>query len=274
MGLRMQNSFGRILRSTLRHRWTFIASVVCALFVAALWGGNIVAVFPVLKVVLKGESLQDWIGHEVVHAESALTQDDAQIAQLQQDLAHAAPDSKARLETALDSAKFHRWTGQIGLAAYRGVKTVADRFLPRDPLASLAVIMGLLMLGTAVKDIFLVTNAVLVSRLAEWTTFDLRKQFYRRTLRMDLATFNNEGTSDLISRFTNDMNTLSAGVTSLFGQMIREPLKGLACLILAGLISWRLLLLSLLLAPPTFLGVRWLAKRLKRANRRAMEEMA
>ena len=58
------------------------------------------------------------------------------------------------------------------------------------------------------KDVFLISNSILVDRLAELATFDLRKQFYRRTLRMDLATFADEGTSDLMSRFTHDMEAV------------------------------------------------------------------
>ena len=117
-------------------------------------------------------------------------------------------------------------------------------------------------------------NTVLVARLAEAGTFSLRKLFYRRTLRMDLASFHNDGTSDLMSRFTFDMETVSAGMTALFGKVIREPIKAIACLVGAAFICWRLLLLSLVIAPLAALVIHWLAKSLKRANRRAMEEMA
>jgi ATP-binding cassette subfamily B protein/subfamily B ATP-binding cassette protein MsbA len=91
---------------------------------------------------------------------------------------------------------------------------------------------------------------------------------------MDLATFSEDGTADLMSRFTNDMNQVASGLEALFGKLIREPMKMVACLIGAGFICWRLLLLSLVVAPLAGYLVRWLARSLKRANRRAMEEMA
>ena len=47
----------------------------------------------------------------------------------------------------------------------------------------------------------------------------------------------------------------------------------IACLVGAALVCWRLLLLSLIVAPPAALAIRWLSKMLKRANRRAMEQM-
>ena len=70
---------------------------------------------------------------------------------------------------------------------------------------------SLLLWARSLKDLFLIANNVLVARLAQLATFDLRKLFYRRTLRMDLATFNDEGTSDLMSRFTNDMQNVAGG---------------------------------------------------------------
>ena len=115
---------------------------------------------------------------------------------------------------------------------------------------------------------------MLTSRLSQLATFDLRKMFYRRTLRMDLANFSEDGTADLMSRFTNDVNQVAKGLDSLFGKLIREPLKMLACLAGAAFISWRLLLLTMFITPVAAFSIQWLAKMLKRANRRAMEEMA
>jgi ATP-binding cassette subfamily B protein/subfamily B ATP-binding cassette protein MsbA len=55
--------------------------------------------------------------------------------------------------------------------------------------------------------------------------------------------------------------------------MILEPLKMLACLIGAAYICWRLLVISLLIAPlAAYIMVR-MSQSLKKANRRAMEEM-
>ena len=117
-------------------------------------------------------------------------------------------------------------------------------------------------------------NNILVVRLAQLGTFDLRKLFYRRTLRMDLATFSEDGTADLMSRFTNDMNQVAGGLDSLFGKLIREPLKMFACLAGAAYFSWRLLLLTLIVTPVAgFPSAGW-RRVLKRANRRAMEEIA
>ena len=42
-------NFLRVLRLSLRYRFTFVASIVCALGVGVLWGGNIGAVYPFVE---------------------------------------------------------------------------------------------------------------------------------------------------------------------------------------------------------------------------------
>jgi ATP-binding cassette, subfamily B, bacterial MsbA len=91
---------------------------------------------------------------------------------------------------------------------------------------------------------------------------------------MDLTTFGNDGAGELMSRFTYDMESVASGLNSLFGKAVREPLKMIVCLAGAAWVCWRLLLLSLLIAPVAALLVGRLGRLLKRANRRAMEEMS
>ena len=55
---------------------------------------------------------------------------------------------------------------------------------------------------------------------------------------------------------------------------ILEPMKLTACLIGAALVSWQLLLLTVLAAPLAGYAVHMLAKSLKRANRRALKELS
>ena len=91
---------------------------------------------------------------------------------------------------------------------------------------------------------------------------------------MDLATFSEDGNRRPDEPLHQRHEPGGVGLESLFGKLIREPLKMIACLAIAGFICWRLLLLSLVVAPVAAYLVRWLARMLKRANRRAMEEMA
>ena len=61
--------------------------------------------------------------------------------------------------------------------------------------------------------------------------------------------FGDQGSSELTARFTNDMESLGAGVKMLFGKVVAEPLRALACIIGACFISWQLTLMFLILVP-------------------------
>ncbi|NLX96642.1 MAG: ABC transporter ATP-binding protein [Rhodopirellula sp.] len=267
-------NFGRALRLSLKYRITFISSIVCAILVGVLWGGNIGAVYPLVEIAFQGKSLQYWVDSRIEGVHEAIAEKTAEAEQLRQELADSPADKRQKVEARLRMAQSRLAAEQGALAGYQRLKPYIDTYLPNDPFRTLAVILFALLVGTAVKEFFLVGHTVLVARLSELGAFELRKEFFRRTLDMDVNTFSAEGTSQLMSRFTNDMTALSSGTNALFGKLVREPLKMAACLIGAAMICWRLLLLSLIAAPLAAWAIGWLAKMLKRANRRAMEEMA
>ncbi len=267
-------NFSRVLRLAFRYRLTLAASVVCALGVGVLWGGNIGAVYPFVEVAFRGESLQQRAADEIERARETAAALRAEVARLETARDGASGKQRRRIEAEIAAAEARIAAEQRAEAAYRRAKPYIDRYLPDDPFQTLVVITGLLLLGTLLKELFLIGHHVLVFRLAELAAYDLRKQFYRRTLRMDLGAFDEQGAADLMSRFTHDVQNVVEGLVALFGKMVREPLKMAACLLGAAMISWRLLLLSVTVAPVAALLIHWLSRALKRANRRAMEEMA
>jgi ATP-binding cassette subfamily B protein/subfamily B ATP-binding cassette protein MsbA len=269
-------NFGRVVRMAIRYKFTFAASIFSALMVAILWGGNIGTLYPVVEVIFQDQSMQQWIDGQIAEGRKGIDDKTTQLDRLTHELANVHNDATAEksLNKKIVALNVELRAAKKTLATHEFAKPYIDKYMPTGPFKTLVVITVVLMLGTIIKDVFLVINNVLVARLAQLATFDLRKLFYRRTLRMDLATFSEDGTADLMSRFTNDMNQVAGGLESLFGKLIREPLKMVACLVGAAVICWRLLILSMIVAPLAAYLVNWLAKMLKRANRRAMEEMA
>jgi ATP-binding cassette, subfamily B, bacterial MsbA len=269
------NNFGRTLRLALRYPVTLGLSVFCAFVVAVFWGGNISTVYPLVDLTTKGRSLQQWAADSIAqcqkNAAQFRNQADGAAAQLK-----VAPADKH--DELLKKQQHFQQQEALELRDAARYKWLADHvinpFFPNDPFATLTLVVGALLAGTVIKSGFYIAQQILVARLAQRVIFNLRKEFYRRTLRMDLGTFTNEGTSDLMSRFTFDMDSLSTGLNDFFGKLIREPLKMLTCLAGAAFVCWQLLLLSLVVAPLSALLIRWLARTLKRANRKAMEEMS
>ncbi len=268
------DNFARVVRLALRYYWTVAASGVCALVVACLWGGNIGFLYPLVEVVGNNQSLGQWVDKSIATAQHSIAEHTAIERQVSEQLATAAPDEVRALRHQLTSAQMRREAASQDLARSEWLKPWIDQYLPTDPFRTLAVVVAFLLLGTLIKDVFLTLGLFLVDRVAKLAVFDLRNQFYRRTLRLDLASFNERGTSDLLSRFTHDLENITDGIQTLLGRAVREPLKMISCLVVAAYISWQLLLLSMIVAPLAGLLIGVLAKTLRRANRKALEQMS
>ena len=260
------SNFLRVVRYSLRYRFTFVGAVVCALAVGVLWGGNIGAVFPFVEVVFRGQSLQEWVDTEIVKAEDNLGEIDEQLSALNHHPNH--DPSKLR------SLESRREAEAAALAGLQRAQPYIHRYLPQQPFATLLVVVAALFVGTLVKDLFLASSTVLTERMAQAGTTQLRKRLFHQTLRIDLQRFHGGDSGQLMSRLTYDLEQITIGLRMLFGRTLREPLKMIACLMGAAFICWRLLVLSLLLAPVAIVIVSFLNRSLKRANKRALDEMS
>ncbi len=146
--------------------------------------------------------------------------------------------------------------------------------MPSTPFRTLLAVCLFVVVGTCIKNIFRVWNGIVVARLGNIVGYDLRMEFYRQVLRLDIANFTESGRGDLMNRCTSDLNSINQGVQRLFGQALLEPLKTLVCFCIAAWVSWQLLLLTILIAPVAGYSIHWLGKALKRTHRRAMQELS
>lgn len=266
--------FGRAVEIALKYRATLAGMILCSLVVAFFWGANIGTLYPALEVTFQGDSLQSWARKQIAQCQEN-EQDLAQrLAALDQQKGTAAADDLPRIEGERDELQTQLFAEQQARATLEWAQPWIDNWLPRGPFETLAWMIGALIVGSLIKDAFLALNMYLVDRLANLAVFDLRKEFYRRTLRMDLRSFGQEHSAQLMSRFTNDVESLRAGLNVLFGTSVREPLKMVACLIGAALICWPLLLVSLIITPLAAVLIHWLSTALRRANKRALEEIS
>ncbi len=268
------SNFARTVRLALRYYWTVVAAFLCSMVVAVLWSGNITVLYPLVEVVGKNQTLGQWANESIDDAQQAADKARAAQEEAARQITAAPAAEVPALERNRDAATARLESAEAEVARYQRFKVWIDGYLPDDPFHTLAVIVGLLLVATVIKDGFLTLSLFLVDRVAQLAVFDLRKQFYRRTLRLDLASFGETGTADLLSRFTNDAESVGGGLQTLFGRAIREPLKMIGCLAVAAYICWQSLVLSLIVAPVAGYMIGLLAKTLRRANRKALEEMS
>lgn len=280
-------NFGKVLRIAFKQPLAILGIGITALLVGVLWGGNISAIYPVVEVAFRDESLHYWIDLKIEECRQAKEQLESQMRRLQGELlpggggdpVAAASGSKSppsQEQGVAESRSLERQISQCEarLRLLEALRPWIYRLTPNDAFLTLCFILTLLLIGTALKCAALVGNSVLVARVAQRTVFALRRRLFSHALRLELNRPGQEGTAQLMSRFTHDMNAIYGGLTILLGRMTREPLKMIACLGGAAYICWPLLLFSLMVVPPAGWAIWRLGRLLKRANRKAMEEMA
>ena len=247
--------FWNAIRDSLHHAPALVLATLCSVGIAFLWGSNIGALYPVVEMTLNGESIQSWLEKgaqasdvEAKALESQIAQPNPALSQKDRDLI------ERKAKQALSTRDY-----KLGLVAW------ADRFLPRNPFQTICWIMGLLMVSTLIKHALMLTNDLLIGHVSTSIVRDLRMRVFDSALAMDRKTYQAYGTSGLLAAITAAADGLTAGLIHLFGAAIREPLRIASCLIMASLINWRLLLLSLVLAPALVAIVVFFNRKIRRA---------
>ncbi len=269
----MSNYF-RAIRVTFKHRLMIVAALFCALMVSILWSVNIgVMVYPIVEICLKKETFSTWIEKTTRQADETIREVDATIAAFDAKIAEK-PDDVASLKSQRGWAEYNNGWAKYKQGWMLWLKPSVIRFTPSTPFRTMVFLLAIAFTGTLLKIFFLIAHGILSAMIAQYGAMEIREEFFRKALKFEANHFNREGVADTMSRFTNDMNTLTGGLMLIYGKVVREPLKMIGCLAGAAWVSWQLLLLTLLVAPLAAVSIRWLAKSIKRVVRRALEEMS
>jgi ATP-binding cassette, subfamily B, bacterial MsbA len=276
-------NFLRALRYCWPHRRRLVLSIICAVFAAALWGLNLTAIYPLLKILgPSGENLQSWVDGRIAESDKETTDLQAEEDGLKkrQEANEARPDSELKFKERRDiDSRLARVRGRLAsattaLARYEIAKKYIDRFVPEDAFQTLGWLVGLVILAVAIKGVFEFFQESLVGSVVNRSLFDLRNRCYRNVIHLDVDSFGDHGTSEAMSRFTNDTELLGTGLKTLFGKLIAEPLRALSCIVIALWINWQLTLGFLVLVPLAAVILTKVGSLMKRATRRLLERMS
>jgi len=275
------DNFKRLLPFLRPHRRKLIASLLCGLVVAVLWGANLTVAFPVVQVLFEKKGLTEYAEETIATASTGMRDSEARLETVEQKITglerQGLPQDHPDVVEAYHQKVVEQERFNQSARAHKSALWVRDSvlpLLPPDKFKTLMAIFVVLLVATGLKCIFLYFQEVLVGSVAELVVIDIRKRMLRKALRHDYQSLSHEGTAGLMSRFTYDVEQLSTTINLFAGKLIREPLKCLACMIGAFAINWRLTLLSLLFVPLLGLTINQFGVLLKRACRRVMESMS
>ena len=268
------DSFKRLAPYVWPHRVMLGLSVLFAFALSVLWAVNLSAAQPIAKVLLENQSLHDWVDSQTAELERQIAEYDADIATLDTTLAGDMKPSKL-VELTEQRERFVTRQGLAneGLARMRWLQYRVMPWVPRDQFQTFVLLMGGVVIVTALRGVFLFLQENIIGRVVERILQDIRVDCLQHALDLDYASTSGEGTASLMSRFTFDAQQMATGLQLLSGRLVREPLKAIACVVLAFYLNWRLTLLSMLFVPILALVVHQCSRLIKKAMVRMMQSM-
>ena len=249
-----------------------ICSIVLACIAAASWGGSIAAMWPVLQVSLQHQSMQDWSIERMDESQKRIEKLGFQITELKAgrrlklDPGQPVPD--------LSLLEQHLKSERNALKATERLHPYIVRYIPVDPYHTVLLLVGTIVVITIVKNLCVVGSTVLTARVVLDVVRDLRNQFFDAVLRTDQDSFIRKGTSQLWTRFVQDIPYLSFALSAIYGRAIGEPLKLFACLALAAFLNFPLLLFCMVVTPAALLLISGLSRKMKRYTLSSYEQDA
>lgn len=299
--------FFRVLRLVWPYRGKLLLGILCSILFAGLQTAGLSAVFPVFKILLEEEGLKGW-AHRMIAAdrlgvelEQPATTDRIRVIrakkqavapELQPDVRLSGPVAGQTVRGLLeeivrapDGAFIPaqvEWEGsKIDVTLHprapsretrllRAVLSLVPDTLLDRKMKMLLIILAVMVSASLIGNFCRYLGEVMVSRGVLCSLLDLREMLYGRTLQLPMAFFAGQPTSDVVTRFVQDMQEIQRGLLTLFGKAIREPIRAVFILALALSMDWKITLTMTLVAPLVVLIFWGIGRRVKKANRKLL----
>ena len=114
---------------------------------------------------------------------------------------------------------------------------------------AIQLVIIFLLISTIIRCIATFIQKYLADKVVMIATNQMRRDLFKHAMYMPIGFFSAKGTSDTISRIVTDIAGTGNGMKVLLGNAIREPMKALAAILSAMIISTKLTLIFLGSAP-------------------------
>lgn len=157
---------------------------------------------------------------------------------------------------------------QTGLITEIQQRVVGVFLDPADRMGSLRNILILIMAAVVVKNLLIWVSSQLGASLQEYVTRDLRNAVYGHLQRLPLPFFTRTKTGQLLARVLNDTQQTKAVITESVTRSIQSAAMVITSIVTLFAISWRLTLITLVVAPILVGLLQPVLRSLRRGHRR------
>jgi len=171
------------------------------------------------------------------------------------------------LNALFDLAPLPASGGQTGVT--RILDATVGRLLdPADKMGSLQIVVLLIVGAVALKNAFVWLSGQLGAGLQEAVTRDLRNAVYQHLERLPLGYFQRTKAGQILSRVLSDTTQTKQVITQLVTTSLQSTAVVVTYIVVLLLMSWRLTLLALVVAPVLIGLLQPLLRKLRKGYRR------
>jgi subfamily B ATP-binding cassette protein MsbA len=297
-------AFWRAFRYLFPYRALVGVSIVCALFVGAAFAGGLGTMLPIMRVLIEGDTLHDWVNRSVAEERLGVRLYDkptpsggmrifkirdpekssAYKAGLREEDEIRPPGEQLEPAAVLDLFANPNVTAQTIVSGDRTItlnfedawpyQNLARRlvaYAPTDPVKAIAAVFGLLCSIAVMANVLKFFQEYFSDKSAVLAVSDVRRRLYDHILHVPLSQFGTSGTSDVTSRLVQDSQQMEIGFKAVLGQTIQEPIKAAIAFGAAMYISWRLTIFMIVFVPLMGIIIQKFGKKMRRASRAALQ---
>ena len=165
-------------------------------------------------------------------------------------------------------------TQQIATGGVQGMlnKAIGHFLDPSDKMASLQTVVLIILAAITLKNIFAWLSGQLGAGLQELVTRDLRDTVYRHLVQLPLSYFQRTKTGQVVARILTDTSQSKALITELVTRSLQSGATIIVSIVALVSLSWKLTLVSLVLAPLLIGALQPILKKLRKRHRRLSNE--
>ena len=211
--------FLRALREAARSWPLLAAAMLCSAGVAALWGANIAALFPIIEVTLKGESLQSWNEDRIEVARKRAEEGRVERGQLETEIAAGNRTGKdlTWARSRVDTLKLNVAGDEAVVYSAERLAPWLERFFPTDAFQTVLMVVAFVVVSTFVKHVLLLSSTLLVTWVAMNISRNIRLKVFDKALELDRAQFMRHGSAGFMAQVTATSEMLANGITAVYG---------------------------------------------------------
>ncbi|HUV37893.1 MAG TPA: ABC transporter ATP-binding protein [Patescibacteria group bacterium] len=154
------------------------------------------------------------------------------------------------------------------------LKVLIDNVLVERNIGLLHVIMIALLGVYVIRGLFNIITAYLFNFVGQRILFDIRSQLFQHLEKLHMGFYHKTKVGEIVSRISNDVESLQQVVTSTFVNLITDLLTVVAILAVVFYLDWRLTLVSLSIFPLFAISIAYFSRKIRGKSRQVREKVA